>query len=139
MLRRVEGIRQDFDLKSRTLQEEYQIAMVGQNKEKADLVEKNFSILLKSNKNKIKHLIDSMGPGPVSHLATSMLSVDEDLGYLDSLAIRFEKEKPKAAFTLKLLKYLELPRKLSFGKMAPDFSQADPNGNEIKLSQVKKK
>lgn len=137
MLRRVEGIRQDFDLKSRTLQEEYQIAMVGQNKEKADLVEKNFSILLKSNKNKIKHLIDSMGPGPVSHLATSMLSVDEDLGYLDSLAIRFEKEKPKAAFTLKLLKYLEIPRKLSFGKMAPDFSQADPNGNEIKLSQFK--
>ncbi len=137
MLKKVEGIRQDFDLKSRSLQEEFQIAMISQNKDKADSVENRFTILLKSNKTKIKDLIDSMGPGPVSHLATSMLSVDEDLSYLDSLAIRFEKEKPKAAFTLKLLKYLELPRKLSFGKMAPDFSQPDPNGKEIKLSQFK--
>ena len=137
MLKRVEAIRQDFDVKSRALQEEFQMAMMGRNKEKAASIEKSFTILLKSNKGQIKHIIDSIGPSPVSHLATSMLSVDEDLGYLDSLANRFEKEKPKAIYTQKILKYLEIPRKLGIGKEAPDFSLPDPNGKQIKLSEFR--
>jgi len=136
-LRKVEAIRQDFDVKSRGLQEEFQTYMMSHNKEKAESVEKDFSILLMENKMLIKHLIDSMGPSPVSHLATSMLSVDEDLGYLDSLATRFEKEKPRAVYTQKLLTYLKVPRRLGLGKVAPDFSLPDPNGKSIKLSEFK--
>jgi peroxiredoxin len=66
-----------------------------------------------------------------------MLSVEEDFGYLDSLANRFQKEKPGAVYTLKMNKYLELPRRLGIGKMAPDFEQPDPNGKMVKLSDFK--
>ena len=138
-LRKVEGIRQGFDLVSRNLQYAFQEAMVSGNRLKGDSIEKEFTKILSANKKNIKHLIDSIGPGPVSHLATSMLSVDEDFGYLDSLATRFEKEKPNAVYTKKIKSFLEVPRKLGLGRLAPDFSQPDPNGKEIKLSEFKGK
>jgi len=92
-----------------------------------------------TSKKNIKHLIDSIGPGPVSHLATSMLSVEEDFGYLDSLAIRFEKEKPGAVYTEKMKAYLEAPRKFAIGKLAPVFSQNDPKGNSLSLEKFRGK
>ncbi len=137
LMRRVEGIRQKFDVESKNLQYLFQENMIAGRNDAANLVEKEFSILLAANKTLIKSLIDSIGPSPVSHLATSMLSVEEDFGYLDSLANRFQKEKPGAVYTLKMNKYLELPRRLGIGKIAPDFEQPDPNGKMVKLSDFK--
>jgi len=137
VMRRVEMIRQKFDIESRELQYNFQEAMQKGNVSKGDLIEKSFMNLLNSNKLQIKHLIDSIGPSPVSHLATSMLSVEEDFAYLDSLALRFEKEKPNAVYTQKMKSYLELPRKLGIGRLAPEITQPDPNGKLVKLSDFK--
>jgi len=139
ILKRVERIRFEFEKMAKDLQYDYEEAMSNKNEKVLKAIEGRFDSLQVANKKNVKALIDSMGPGPVSHLATSMLSVDEDFGFLDSLAVRFEKEKPNAAYTRKMTSFLQVPRKLGVGKLAPDFTQPDPNGNSLSLSKFKGK
>lgn len=139
LLKRVERLRFDFEMVAKDLQSEYESAMGGNNEKRSKMIEFRFDSLQKANKSKVKFLIDSMGPGPVTHLATSMLSVDEDFGFLDSLALRFEKEKPQAVYTKKMVSFMEAPRKLGVGKMAPDFKQPDPKGNPVTLQKFRGK
>lgn len=137
LLKRVEATRVGFEQKAQALEMKYKGAMNSGNQQRADSAMSGFFVLQNTTKQYVKNFIDSIGPNPVSHLATSMLSVEDDFGYLDTLAIRFEKEKPKAAYTVKMKSYLEVPRKLAVGKMAPDFSQPDPTGKPVTLSQFK--
>jgi peroxiredoxin len=137
LLKRVESTRVGFEQKAQALEMNFKMAMNSGNQNGADSAMNAFFGLQNNTKQYVKHLIDSIGPNPVSHLATSMLSVEDDFGYLDSLTIRFEREKPKAAYTEKMKSYLEVPRKLAVGKMAPDFSQPDPTGKPVTLSQFK--
>lgn len=139
LLKRVERIRFDFEKSAKDLQYNYEEAMGGKNEKVLKAIESRFDSLQMANKRIVKALIDSMGPGPVAHLATSMLSVDEDFGFLDSLAIRFEKEKPNAAYTKKMTAFLEAPRKMGIGKLAPSFTQPDPNGNPLSLEKFRGK
>lgn len=138
-MKRVDKIRTDFDGRSKELTMAYQNFAIKRDKARADSIEQLYNQELAISKKKVKRMIDSLGPGPVSHLATSMLNPDEDFGYLDSLATRFEKEKPQKAYTRKITVFMEKPRKLGQGKVAPDFSQADPNGNQITLSSFRGK
>ncbi len=137
LLKRVESTRVGFEQKAQGLEMNYKSAMNSGSQKGADSAMNGFFALQNTTKQYVKHLIDSIGPNPVSHLATSMLSVEDDFGYLDSLANRFEKERPKAVYTEKMKSYLEVPRKLAIGKMAPDFSQPDPTGKPVTLSQFK--
>lgn len=137
LLKKVEATRVGFEQKAQGLEMNFKAAMNSGNQRGADSAMNGFFSLQNTTKQYVKHFIDSIGPNPVSHLATSMLSVEDDFGYLDSLAIRFERERPKAAYTQKMKTYLEVPRKLAVGKMAPDFSQPDPTGKMVTLSQYK--
>ncbi len=139
MLKKVNRLKDDFDKEAGALQFLFEKSMMSRNMKAADSVEGLFYKRLSENKIKVKALIDSMGPNPVSHIATSMLSVEEDFGYLDTLAMRFTKEKPGAYFTKKLNAYLDGHRKFAIGQIAPDFTQPDPNGNPVKLSSFRGK
>lgn len=139
LLKRVERIRLDFEMVAKDLQDEYQVAMTKNDQSTIKGIESRFDQIQSENKTKIKSLIDSMGPGPVTHLATSMLSIDEDFAYLDSLGLRFEREKPNAAYTKKMVAFLDSPRKLGIGRLAPEFTQPDPNKNPLSLSKFRGK
>lgn len=139
VLKRVEKLRMDFEMSARDLQQAFESAMGSGNEKLQQQIEGKFDSLQRANKQRVKFLIDSMGPGPVTHLATSMLSVEEDFGFLDSLTMRFEKEKPGAAYTKKMTAFLEAPRKMGIGKPAPDFKLPDPKGNPLTLSSFKGK
>lgn len=139
LMRQVEGSRVGFEKKAQELEMQFRKSMAYGNKAGADSAYEAFLNLQQTTKVFIKHFIDSIGPGPVSHLATSMLSVDDDFGYLDSLAQRFAKEKPNAVFTQKLNAYMEVPRKLAIGKPAPEVAVTDPAGKPICLSQLRGK
>jgi peroxiredoxin len=68
-----------------------------------------------------------------------MLDVHDDFPYLDSLAQRFEKEKPGKIYTQKISRYLEKPRRFAPGKPAPDFSLPNPAGAFVSLSSFRGK
>jgi peroxiredoxin len=133
-MRKTELLRLGFESKAQELQNQFETALFTGRKNTADSARKAFEYLQMDSKRKIKKLIDSIGPGPVSYLATSMLDQEDDYSYLDSLTLRFEKEKPGKAFTQKLQRFMELPRRLAIGKKAPDFSLANPAGKLISVS-----
>lgn len=139
LLKTVESIRVSFETEAQKLEQSYKSALQSNSRIKADSAMSGFYTLQNRTKIFVKHLIDSIGPNPVSHLATSMLSLEDDFGYLDSLGLRFEKEKPKAAYTEKIKSYLKVSRLLRVGSVAPDFTQPDPTGKEVKLSQFRGK
>ena len=138
-MRRTEALRISFEVQAQSLQNDYETALYSGNIKGADSARSAFEILRKNSKQKIKNLIDSIGPGPVSYLATSMLDPEEDFAYLDSLTLRFDKEKPARAYTQKLNRFLEMPRKFAIGKMAPEFSLPNPGGKSVSLSTFRGK
>ncbi len=139
LMHRTEGLRIGFEDQAKQLQASYENAMYTGVTRRADSVLKAFESLQKNYKLKVKFFIDSIGPNPVSYLATSMLSPEEDFPYLDSLALRFEKEKPGRAYTLKMSSFMVAPRRFAIGKAAPDFELPDPSGKPVSLSQFKGK
>jgi len=136
-MRKTEMLRLGFESKAQELQNQFETALFTGRKNSADSAKQAFEFLQMDAKRKIKKLIDSIGPGPVSYLATSMLNQEEDYSYLDSLTSRFEKEKPGKAFTQKLQRFMELLRRLAIGKTAPDFSLPNPAGKLISVSTFK--
>jgi thiol-disulfide isomerase/thioredoxin len=136
-MRKTEMLRLGFEAKAQELQNRFETALYTGRQKSADSARQAFEILRMESKRRIKFLIDSIGPGPVSYLATSMLDPEEDYLYLDSLTSRFEKERPGKAFTQKLQRFMELPRRLAIGKPAPDFSLANPAGKMTSVSGFK--
>lgn len=136
-IRSTESLRLGFEERASGLKEQYEASMYYGNISAADSCMRAFENLRLEYKFRVKSFIDSLGPGPVSYLATSMLSTEEDFSYLDSLTTRFEKEKPGKAFTKKMISFMELPRKLAPGKPAPDFQLPDPAGNVLSLSKFR--
>jgi peroxiredoxin len=135
----VEKKRMDFEQIAQDLEQRFSRAQEHGNQKSADSALKAFDGLQQRSKLFVKNFIDSLGPNPVSHLAVSMLSVEDDFQFLDSLLTRFEKEKPKAAYTKKMQSFLEAPRRLAIGKQAPEILVSDPNGKQVKLSQFRGK
>jgi peroxiredoxin len=138
-MRKTETLRLGFEAKAQALQNIFQVALYSGNEKKADSARQAFELLLVDSKKEVKNLINGMGPGPVAYLATSMLSPEEDFSYLDSLALRFEKEKPGKIYTRKIVSYMEIPRRFAIGKKAPDFSLPNPAGTPLALSSFKGK
>jgi thiol-disulfide isomerase/thioredoxin len=138
-MRKAESLRLSFEARAQELQNRYEMALYAGKAKTADSARLAFEILRLSSKNRIKSLIDSLGPGPVSYLATSMLSPEEDFSYLDSLATRFDKEKPGKAYSMKLHRFMEKPRRLAPGRLAPDFSLPNPAGKNLSLSSYRGK
>ncbi len=138
-MRKTETLRLSFEAKAQALQNIFQVALYSGNEKKADSARQAFEFLLLDSKNEVKEWIDSIGPGPVAYLATSMLSPEEDFSYMDSLALRFEKEKPGKIYTRKILSYMEIPRRFAIGKKAPDFTLTNPAGTPLSLSSFKGK
>ena len=138
-MRKTENLRLGFEARAQALQNVFQTALYSGNEGRADSARMAFEQLRMDSKRRIKLLIDSMGPGPVTYLAVSMLSPEEDFGYLDSLTIRFEKEKPGKVYTGKMIRFMELPRRLAIGRPAPDFRVLNPAGTSVSLSSFKGK
>jgi thiol-disulfide isomerase/thioredoxin len=138
-MRRVETMRLGFEAKVAPIQQAFERAMYAGNQAGQDSAEKAFGLLQEQSLKQVMHLIDSMGPGPVAYLATSMLTIEEHFPFLDSTCVRFEREKPGRIYTQKLKAFLEIPRRLAIGKMAPDFQLPNPAGTNVSLASFKGK
>jgi peroxiredoxin len=136
-MRTTEGIRLGFEAKAQACQNDFETAMFAGDEKKAAQARAAFEKLQEASRLRIRHFIDSIGPGPVAYLATSMLSADEDYSYLDSLANRFARERPGKIYTQKMLAFMEMPRRLAIGKPAPEFSLPDPAGKMLSLSSFR--
>jgi peroxiredoxin len=68
-----------------------------------------------------------------------MLTPDDDFSYLDSLAVRFEKEKPGHVYTQKMRNFMEVPRRLAIGKKVPDMQLPNPGGKVLSISSFRGK
>jgi peroxiredoxin len=138
-MRKTESLRIAFESRAQALQQSYEMAVFQGRKSMADSAVLGFEILRLEYKSRIRKLIDSIGPGPVSYLATSMLSPEEDFSYLDSLALRFQQERPGKAYTRKLVFFMEGPRRLAIGRPAPDFQQPNPGGKMLSIASFRGK
>lgn len=136
-LRKMESVRNSFEQKAQELDQLFRLAGQNQDYRALDSLSLAFAGLQAESKAKLKALMAEMGPGPVTYLATSMFSPDEEFAFLDSLGRVFESRSPKAGFTRKLSRFLEKPRLLAPGKTAPDFTVTDPAGKPVSLSRFR--
>lgn len=104
----------------------------------AEIREQYFYLMVKHNQS-LKKMIWAAVPSIASLYGLNYINVEEDFGFVDSLATEFRQVLPEHPFTVQLVERLDGMRKLAIGSPAPEISLPDPNGNIVSLSSLKGK
>jgi len=104
----------------------------------AEIREQYFYLMFKHNKS-LKKMIWESVPSIASLYGLNYVNVEEDFGFVDSVASQFKQALPEHPFTVQLVERLEGMRKLAIGSPAPEISLPDPDGSVVSLSSLKGK
>ena len=129
----------DVDAKGKDLMKSYQEAQTRNDAKSMSQIEQSFDALTKANTGKVKAMLPELGTSLAALYATNFLNVDVDFPTLDTLARRFEKEKPNSAHAKSFIGSIARIRGVTVGAEAPNISLADTNGTEVPLSSFRGK
>jgi peroxiredoxin len=102
-------------------------------------VQKEFESVRQSYSKRIKDSIRDMGATVTAVFATNYLDRESEFPFFDSLATVFEKEMPNSKYSRQFVDNVKKLKKVAVGNMAPNFSLANPNGEEVSLESLKGK
>lgn len=148
LLRRVDALRADFQVKVSGLEQQYVMAVNSKDESKQESLKEQYQKLAEENSTVVKQLIDSMGTNIIALYAVNLLNPQEELAYLEKVADRFAKEKPNSKYTKEYIEALNNFKNangqddtgdLAIGAQAPDIKLTDPNGKVVTLSSLKGK
>ncbi|HAH35628.1 MAG TPA: cytochrome C biogenesis protein, partial [Algoriphagus sp.] len=83
--------------------------------------------------------IESMGDSFASLAAVGLLNPKNDFQFLDNLVSDLNENYPNTKSILQLKQQLDEMRKLSVGQPAPEIELPNPQGEMVKLSDMKGK
>ncbi|MEZ0485890.1 redoxin domain-containing protein [Fibrella aquatica] len=129
----------DVDAKGKELLKSYQEAQARNDAKLMTQIEKSFDDVTKANTTKVKAMLPELGTSLAALYATNFLNVETDFPVLDTLARRFEKEKPNSIHSKAFVGSISRIRGVSVGSEAPEISLADTNGTAVPLSSLRGK
>lgn len=133
------ALKQDFEKQSQSLNEEFMTARNSGDVEQLEAIRSRFMQMKAINDNKIKSTILTMDGSIAGILATSFIDEENEFGFLDSLAQKYQKELPNSSYTKELVEKVESFRKLAIGSPAPEIALPNPDGKIVPLSSFKGK
>jgi peroxiredoxin len=149
MLRKVDALLADFQVKVASLEQQFALAANNNDQNKQDNLRDQYAELEEANSTRIKQLIDSMGTNIVSLYAVNILNPEVDMPFMEKLAEKFSKEKPDSRYTKEYVDALNKFKEATtgaansegpaIGAEAPDIKLSSPEGKVVPLSSLKGK
>jgi peroxiredoxin len=127
----------DQDNKITTVKyQEYQTAVQNNDTVKASRLMEELQALSVATKKKVIEFVKNNTSSWVTPLLLSELQSDMAPEELDTIVNRLDPKLAVVPAIIAIKERLEKTKKVAVGQPAPDFTQNDPNGNPVKLSDV---
>ncbi|MDQ3290331.1 MAG: AhpC/TSA family protein, partial [Bacteroidota bacterium] len=122
------------------LQKRFEKASETANQDSVKVIQETYQSMQQRNVKAIKEFIKQHDKTAVAAFATlNLINPETDMGFADSMATVFNKNRPESQYTKALVKVLEPLKTLAVGKPAPDITLPTPDGKPLSLSSLKGK
>ncbi|WP_297334920.1 TlpA disulfide reductase family protein [Algoriphagus sp.] len=136
---KLETLMNEYQIQVNNLNEAYYEAMGNNDTEKVKEIQSQ-ALLLESNQaERVKETITSMGDSFASLAAIGLLNPKNDFPFIDELVARLNEKYPGTNSILQMKQQLDEMRALSVGQPAPEIELPTPDGEVVKLSDLRGK
>lgn len=138
-LQKIEALTADYQKTINELNTAYFEAMSKRDQEAIKSIQTTAMNLELTQSQKVKEVLSEMKGSFASMAGISMLNIKNDFQFIDELIIGLNEKYPNTKMIQSLLNQLDDMRALSIGQEAPEISLPNPNGELIKLSDLRGK
>ena len=136
---KLETLMNEYQVQVNNLNEAYYEAMGNNDSEKIKEIQSQALLLESSQADRVKETINSMGDSFAALAAIGLLNPKNDFPFLDELVERLNENYPGTIAILQMKQQLDEMRALSVGQPAPEIELPNPDGEIIKLSDLRGK
>jgi peroxiredoxin len=136
---KIEKLMDAYQLDVNKLNEAYYIAMSNNDAEAIKKIQSDAMVLEANQSQRVKEMISSMGDSFAPLAAVGLLNPKNDFPFMDELVNKLNENYPGTVSILQMKQQLDEMRALSVGQPAPEIELLNPNGELIKLSDLRGK
>lgn len=136
---KIEKLMESYQAKVNSLNEAYYKAMGDNDTETIKQIQSDAMSLESNQSSEVKDVINSMGDSFASMAAIGLLNPKNEFQFMDSLVAKLDETYPDTKSIVQLKQQLEEMRALSLGQVAPEIELPNPEGQLIKLSDLRGK
>ncbi|WP_425639204.1 redoxin domain-containing protein [Algoriphagus yeomjeoni] len=138
-MQKIEKLMESYQTKVNALNESYYQAMGENNTEKIKEIQTEAMLLESNQSTEVKNVINSMGDSFASLAAIGLLNPKNEFQFMDSLVAKLDEIYPETKSIIQIKQQLDEMRALSMGQIAPEIELPNPDGEVIKLSDLRGK
>lgn len=136
---KIEKLMEAYQSKVNALNEAYYKAMSENDTETIKQIQTDAMALESNQSSEVKSVINSMGDSFASLAAIGLLNPKNEFQFMDSLVAKLDEKYPDTKSIVQLKQQLDEMRALSMGQIAPEIELPNPEGQTIKLSDLRGK
>lgn len=136
---KIEKLMETYQANVNKLNESYYEAMSKNDTEAIKKIQNEAMNLEANQADQVKAMISSMGNSFASMAAIGLLNPKTDFQFIDEVVGKLNENYPGTTAILKLKQQLDEMRSLSVGQPAPEIELPNPNGELVRLSDLKGK
>ncbi|WP_192350167.1 TlpA disulfide reductase family protein [Algoriphagus sp. Y33] len=136
---KIEQLMEDYQTKVNQLNESYYQAMSDNDTEAIKQIQTEAMALESNQSSEVKNVINSMGDSFASLAAIGLLNPKNEFQFMDSLVAKLDGKYPETKTIVQLKQQLDEMRVLSMGQIAPEIELPNPEGETVKLSDLRGK
>ena len=136
---KIEKLMETYQSKVNALNEAYYKAMGENNTEEIKQIQTDAMALESNQSTEVKNVINSMGDSFASLAAIGLLNPKNEFQFMDSLVAKLDETYPETKAIIQIKQQLDEMRALSMGQIAPEIELPTPEGETVKLSDLRGK
>lgn len=133
----VNDIMQEMQDQINSMNADYMKAQADGNADAMNEIEQRYKQIEAENGNKIKEKIEEMGTSLAALYAVNYLDAEKEFSFLQTLADKFQQERPNSRYTQQFVEQVSALSKLAIGMSAPDIALPNPEGDTVRLSSLR--